>query len=87
MVLETATPGGRLVSPLWRKFIRKLIVQGTHEGLDTAQTRGQRLGRPAAATAEQIRQARGILTLRRRQSPRGHPAVGCLAQHDLQVRA
>ncbi|MGK8486823.1 hypothetical protein [Nocardia asiatica] len=45
-----------MCSPRWRKFIRELIVQGTHEGLDTAQARVQRLGRPPAATTEQIRQ-------------------------------
>ncbi|WP_324197995.1 helix-turn-helix domain-containing protein [Nocardia beijingensis] len=37
-------------------------MQGTHEGLDAARARGQRLGRPPAMTAEQIRQARAILT-------------------------
>ncbi|MFI5534954.1 helix-turn-helix domain-containing protein [Nocardia sp. NPDC051900] len=41
---------------------RSLIVQGTHEGLDAARARGQRLDRPPAMTTEQIRQARAILT-------------------------
>jgi DNA invertase Pin-like site-specific DNA recombinase len=38
-------------------------VHGTREGLDAARARGQRLGRPPAMTAEQIRQARDLLTL------------------------
>jgi DNA invertase Pin-like site-specific DNA recombinase len=44
------------------EFIRELIVDGTNEGLAAARARGQRLGRPPAMTAEQIRQARAILT-------------------------
>jgi DNA invertase Pin-like site-specific DNA recombinase len=63
--LDTTTPGGRLVFHVFAalaEFIRELIVQGTHEGLDAARARGQRLGRPPAMTAEQIRQARAILT-------------------------
>lgn len=39
-----------------------MIVQGTHEGLAAARARGQRLGRPPAMNAEQIRQARAMLT-------------------------
>ncbi|WP_435592621.1 recombinase family protein [Nocardia sp. bgisy118] len=64
-VRDTTTPGGRLVFHVFAalaEFIRELIVQGTHEGLDAARARGQRLGRPPAMTAEQIRQARAILT-------------------------
>ena len=38
-------------------------MEGTREGLDAARARGQRLGRPPAMTAEQIRQARDLLTL------------------------
>jgi DNA invertase Pin-like site-specific DNA recombinase len=44
------------------EFIRKLIVEGTREGLDAARGRGVRLGRPPAMTAEQIRHARDLLT-------------------------
>jgi DNA invertase Pin-like site-specific DNA recombinase len=64
--LDTTTPGGRLVFHVFAalaEFIRELIVEGTREGLDAARARGQRLGRPPAMTAEQIRQARHLLTL------------------------
>ncbi|MFE3558533.1 recombinase family protein [Streptomyces sp. NPDC059193] len=44
------------------EFIRELIVQGTHEGLDAARARGARLGRPPAMTPEQVRHARDLLT-------------------------
>ncbi|MFI5807712.1 recombinase family protein [Streptomyces sp. NPDC051561] len=63
--LDTTTPGGRLVFHVFAalaEFIRELIVQGTHEGLDAARARGVRLGRPAAMTPEQIRHARDLLT-------------------------
>ncbi|WP_329414749.1 recombinase family protein [Nocardia vinacea] len=62
---DTTTPGGRLVFHVFAalaEFIRELIVDGTNEGLAAARARGQRLGRPPAMTAEQIRQARAILT-------------------------
>jgi DNA invertase Pin-like site-specific DNA recombinase len=36
-------------------------VQGTHEGLAAARARGERIGRPPAMTAEQIRHARALL--------------------------
>jgi DNA invertase Pin-like site-specific DNA recombinase len=64
--LDTTTPGGRLVFHVFAalaEFIRELIVEGTREGLDAARARGQRLGRPPAMTAGQIRQARDLLTL------------------------
>jgi DNA invertase Pin-like site-specific DNA recombinase len=63
--LDTTTPGGRLVFHVFAalaEFIRELIVDGTHEGLAAARARGQRLGRPPAMNAEQIRQARAMLT-------------------------
>jgi DNA invertase Pin-like site-specific DNA recombinase len=50
--LDTTTPGGRLVFHVFHvfaalaEFIRELIVEGTHEGLDAARARGQRFGRP-----------------------------------------
>jgi DNA invertase Pin-like site-specific DNA recombinase len=62
---DTTTPGGRLVFHVFAalaEFIRELIVEGTREGLDAARTRGARLGRPPAMTAEQIRHARDLLT-------------------------
>lgn len=62
--LDTTTPGGRLVFHVFAalaEFIRELIVAGTHEGLAAARARGQRLGRPPALDAEQIRQARALL--------------------------
>ncbi|WP_331729771.1 recombinase family protein [Streptomyces chartreusis] len=63
--LDTTTPGGRLVFHVFAalaEFIRELIVQGTHEGLAAARARGERIGRPPAMTAEQIRHARSLLT-------------------------
>ena len=63
--LDTTTTGGRLVFHIFAalaEFIRELIVEGTREGLDAARTRGVRLGRPPAMTAEQIRHARDLLT-------------------------
>lgn len=63
--IDTTTPGGRLVFHVFAalaEFIRELIVDGTKEGLAAARARGQRLGRPPAMTAEQIRQARATLT-------------------------
>src|SRR5437016_5317886 len=62
--IDTTTPGGRLVFHIFAalaEFIRELIVEGTREGLDAARTRGARLGRPPAMTAEQIRHARDLL--------------------------
>jgi len=62
--IDTTTPGGRLVFHVFAalaEFIRELIVEGTHEGLDAARARGVRIGRPPALTPEQIRQARTLL--------------------------
>ncbi len=63
--IDTTTPGGRLVFHVFAalaEFIRELIVEGTHEGIDAARARGVKLGRPLALTVEQIRQARQLLT-------------------------
>ncbi|MGR3939085.1 recombinase family protein [Streptomyces sp. BRA346] len=63
--LDTTTPGGRLVFHVFAalaEFIRELIVLGTHEGLEAARARGERIGRPPAMTEEQIRHARALLT-------------------------
>jgi DNA invertase Pin-like site-specific DNA recombinase len=62
--LDTTTPDGRLVFHVFAalaEFIRELIVQGTHEGIQAARARGTRLGRPPALTTEQIHQARALL--------------------------
>lgn len=62
--LDTTTPGGRLVFHVFAalaEFIRELIIQGTHEGLAAARARGERIGRPPAMNAEQIRHARAML--------------------------
>ncbi|MFI1890453.1 recombinase family protein [Streptomyces jumonjinensis] len=62
--LDTTTPGGRLVFHVFAalaEFIRELIVQGTVEGLAEARARGERIGRPPAMSAEQIRHARSML--------------------------
>jgi DNA invertase Pin-like site-specific DNA recombinase len=58
--LDTTTPGGRLVFHVFAalaEFIRELIVEGTHEGLDAARARGQKLGRPPVMTPDKIRMA------------------------------
>ncbi len=63
--LDTTTPGGRLVFHVFAalaEFIRELILEGTHEGLEAARARGVRLGRPPAMTAEQVRHARDLLS-------------------------
>ncbi|MET9915210.1 recombinase family protein [Streptomyces sp. NPDC006476] len=62
--LDTTTPGGRLVFHVFAalaEFVRELIVQGTHEGLAEARARGERIGRPPAMNAEQIRHAYALL--------------------------
>jgi len=62
--IDTTTPGGRLVFHVFAalaEFVRELIVEGTREGLDSARTRGQRLGRPPAMTPEQVAHARALL--------------------------
>jgi DNA invertase Pin-like site-specific DNA recombinase len=77
--LDTTIPGGRLVFHVFAalaEFIRELIVEGTRQDLDAARARGQRLGRPPAMTAEQIRQARDLLTLPGNTSL---PSPGCSA--------
>ncbi|WP_328404865.1 helix-turn-helix domain-containing protein [Streptomyces sp. NBC_00390] len=61
-MLDTTTPGGRLVFHVFAapaEFIRVLIVQGTNEGLEVARVRR---ARPPAMTEEQIRHARDLLT-------------------------
>ena len=63
--LDAATSGGRLIFHVFAalaEFIRELIVEGTNGGLAAGCARGARLGRPPAMTAEQIRDARDLLT-------------------------
>jgi DNA invertase Pin-like site-specific DNA recombinase len=58
--IDTTTLGGRLVFHVFAalaEFIRERIV----EGLDAARARGQRLGRPPAMTAEQVKHAKALL--------------------------
>ncbi|MFF0637560.1 helix-turn-helix domain-containing protein [Nocardia sp. NPDC004151] len=74
--LDTTTPGGRLVFHVFAalaEFIRELIVRGHQRGLAAARARGQRLGRPPAMNAEQIRQARAMLA-------RPDESVSCIAR-------
>ncbi len=63
--IDTSSAGGRLVFHIFAslaEFVRELIVEGTRDGLEAARARGQRLGRPPALNADQIRQARLLLT-------------------------
>ncbi len=63
--LDTTTPGGRLIFHVFAglaEFIRELIVEGTHEGVEAARARGVRLGRPPAMTPEQVLHARSLLS-------------------------
>jgi DNA invertase Pin-like site-specific DNA recombinase len=58
--IDTSTPQGEFMMHVFAalaEFIRKLIVQGTRAGLDSARERGVRLGRPPAMTREQIQSA------------------------------
>lgn len=57
-------PGRRLVFHVFvalAEFIRELIVQGTREGLAAARACGERIGRPPAMSAEEIRHAGAML--------------------------
>ncbi|MER7363073.1 recombinase family protein [Nonomuraea wenchangensis] len=73
--LDTTTPGGRLVFHVFAapaEFIRELVVEGTREG--PAAARGQRLGRPRAITAEQIRHARAVSRRPTSKQTADHPS-------------
>ncbi len=62
--IDTSTPAGEFqmhVFAALAEFVRKLIVAGTRDGLEAARARGQRLGRPPAMDADQIRRARALL--------------------------
>jgi DNA invertase Pin-like site-specific DNA recombinase len=59
--IDTTTPIGRLLFHIvgaFDEFLRDLIVEGTHEGLEAARARGRHGGRPPAMTELQIAQAR-----------------------------
>jgi len=61
--IDTSTPQGRLVFHVLGaidEFQRELIVEGTHEGLDSARARGRTGGRPRAMSADQVRLARRL---------------------------
>ncbi|MFC9498765.1 recombinase family protein [Streptomyces sp. NPDC056982] len=63
--LDTTMPSERPVFHVFAapaKFIRELIVQGTHEGLAAARARGERIGCPPDMTEKQVSHARGLLT-------------------------
>lgn len=63
--LDTTTSGGRLVFHVFAalsEFVRELIVEGTHEGLARARANDVRLGRPPAMTADDVRNARTLLS-------------------------
>ncbi|WP_309224963.1 recombinase family protein [Salinispora sp. H7-4] len=56
---------GELIFTLWAAiatFQRQQIVKGTREGLDAARARGRVGGRPRALSAEQVTDARILLS-------------------------
>lgn len=62
--IDTNTSTGELVFGIFAalaQFQRKLIVEGTHEGLAAARSRGKTGGRPRALTPEQVADARLLL--------------------------
>ena len=61
--IDTTTPQGRLVFHVLAAiaaFERELLVEGTHEGLQAARTRGRTGGRPPAMTPDQVKLARQL---------------------------
>jgi DNA invertase Pin-like site-specific DNA recombinase len=59
--IDTTTPTGRLAFHMLGaidEFLRELIVEGTHEGLEAARARGRKGGRPAALSPAQVERAR-----------------------------
>jgi DNA invertase Pin-like site-specific DNA recombinase len=86
--LDTTTPGGRLIFHVFAalaEFIRELIVEGTHEGLDAARApraaarpaprAHARAGPPGPRPADPARQQRRL----------DRPAAAGEPLHDLQV--
>jgi len=62
--LDTTAPDGRLIFDVFAalaELLRELIIEGTHEGLATARSRGRVGGRPTVMTAEKITAARALL--------------------------
>lgn len=87
--IDTTTPGGRLVFHVFAalaEFVRELIVEGAHEGLDSARARGQRLGRPPAMTPEQVAHAPRTARPARCKRRLDRPAAPRQPLHHLQVR-
>ena len=72
IVLDTSDDmSGELIFTVFAaiaKFQRQQIVKGTREGLDAARARGRVGGRPRALTAEQITDARILLSAGQTQS-------------------
>jgi DNA invertase Pin-like site-specific DNA recombinase len=59
--IDTSTPVGRFTFHVFGamdEFLRELIVEGTHEGLEAARARGRKGGRPPAMTDRQVTIAR-----------------------------
>lgn len=62
--IDTTTAGGKLIFHIFgalAEFERALIAERTKAGLQDARKRGQRLGRPARLTAEQINHAEKMI--------------------------
>jgi DNA invertase Pin-like site-specific DNA recombinase len=69
--IDTTTADGRLVFHLMgalAEFERALIAERTKAGLAAARTRGVRIGRKRAMSAEQVRHARALLEAGERPS-------------------
>ncbi|MEU5298618.1 recombinase family protein [Streptomyces umbrinus] len=85
--LDTAAPGGRLVFHVFAVLavsIRKLIAQGTREGLAAARARCRVGGRPTVATEDVIEAARDLLPDPGRSITSYAKAPGRLPGHPLQ---
>lgn len=63
--IDTTTPGGRLVFHMMAalaEFERSIIIERTRAGMMAAKRRGQKLGRPAKLSPENIANVRRILS-------------------------
>ncbi len=61
--IDTSTATGKLVFHILAaidEFQREIIVEGTHEGIESAKARGRRGGRPAGLDPRRVRQARQL---------------------------
>ncbi|WP_080426942.1 recombinase family protein [Burkholderia ubonensis] len=64
-LIDTVSPTGRFtfhVMAALAEFERSLISERTRAGLESARQRGQRIGRPAGLTFEQLEEARAQLS-------------------------